>query len=207
MKKIPVFTSALLIAGVLATMAFSRPLIVRNGVVRGYSANNSLTIVNHGEELTFTLPQDAQVLPQNSATGLGAGARVTVFAQCFHGGAASATNTVNNGRQANDHVCVALGVLVRAAAPGAVPATGGTGGAAAGTTTPAAGTAGTGGTAAGTSTPAASATTATTTGTETATPMVCPTATVTGTPAAGGGTTLTGTPTAMVPCMTPTATP
>ncbi len=236
MKKIPVFTSILLIAGVLATMGFSHPLVVRNGIVRGASQNGgSLDIINHGLVDDFVLRQGATILPSGST--LAVGDHVTVFADCFHSGlanrnapATTSANNTNNGttaatatttntantnagrshsRESNDHVCIALAVLVRkgtatAASGGAVPATGGT---ATGTSAPS--TSG----ATGSSTPAASASpAASATSAASATPMVCPTSTPTmmagtGTPAATSTPvmgTATATATSMAPCVTPT---
>ena len=184
MKKFPVFAGILLIAGVLATMGFSNPLHVQNGVVRSYSPNASLEVRDNGGVQDYTLPQGVTVLPQNASNQLGAGARVTVVAQCYHAGAANRTPGSSKDNVSNDHACVALAVIVRAPANGAIPATGGTGGAAAGTSTPAAGT------------PGAAGSTAVT-----ATPMICPSPMAAGTPSAGGA---TGT---AVPCVTPTSTP
>ncbi len=92
MKKIPVFTSVLLVAGVLATMAFTHPLSVDNGVVRGVSSNagangGSFEIRNHGETMTFILRQGVTILP--SGATLAVGDHVTVFADCFHSGVAN----------------------------------------------------------------------------------------------------------------------
>lgn len=211
MKKIPVFTSILLIAGVLATSAFSHPLVVRNGVVRGTSTG-SFDLRDRGLVQTYILRQGMTMLP--SGATLAAGDRVTVFADCFHtrstnrsAGTTATANMNASSRIANENPCIALAVLVRssgaatAAQGGAVPATGGTV-----TATSAPSTSG----ATNSSTPAASATSAASaTPAAMGTPMVCPTATATGTPVAGGsGTPVMGTATAtMFPCVTPTSTP
>ncbi len=218
MKKIPVLASILLIAGVLATMGFSHPLVVRNGIVRGASQNGgSLDITNHGMVDDFILRQGATILPSGST--LAVGDHVTVFADCFHSGLASTSANTNSGsshsRVGNDHECIALAVLVRkgtatAASGGAVPATGGT---ATGTTAPS--TSG----ATGSSTPAASATSAASvtpaasaTSATSAPQMLCPTSTPTMMPGTGTPTSTptamagaaTATATTMAPCVTPT---
>src|SRR5512142_506184 len=100
MKKIPVFTSILLIAGVLATMAFSRPLVMDNGVVRGVSANlsngGSLDLRNNGQVTTFIVRQGAAMFP--SGATVAAGDHVTILADCFH---PQTTNRSANGTTAN----------------------------------------------------------------------------------------------------------
>ncbi len=212
MKKIPVFTSILLIAGVLATMGFSHPLVVRNGIVRGASQNGgSLDITNHGLTDDFILRQGVTILPSGST--LAVGDHVTVFADCFHSGLESTSASTNTGsshsRVGNDHECIALAVLVRkgtatAASGGAVPATGGT---ATGTSAPSASGATGSSTPATSATPAASATSATS-----APQMLCPTSTPTMMPGTVTPTSIptamagaaTATATTMAPCVTPT---
>lgn len=173
MRKTPVLlTLLLLVAVVMATSAFTHPLAVRNGVVTDYSAGQSITIRDAGLEQTYALRGNANAATASSVDGLGIGARVTVFSQCFGGGKSStsagkstngavATNgttpqAASNGKGsqssepnvANTNYCVALFVIVRQAANTSTAGTT----APAGTTTPLATSApGTGTT--GTSTP------------------------------------------------------
>ncbi len=161
MKKIPLIVSALLIVGVLATSAFTRPLAVRNGVVTDYSAGSSITIRSGGSEQTYAIRGTAaNVMPSDMSNGLGAGARVTVFAQCFAAsprsssqassqqattGNASNQNADSSGdrfSEANSNNCVALAIVVRQAgttssSTSSSTSTGSTGTGATGTGTPA----------------------------------------------------------------------
>ena len=86
MKKLPVLTSLLLVAAFLATTAFSPRLpsiVVDNGAVSSYIAGKSLTIRTATAQDDFVLRSSTMILPSDQASGLGAGARVTVYGQCF----------------------------------------------------------------------------------------------------------------------------
>jgi hypothetical protein len=191
MKKIPVLLTTLLVAGVvLATSAFTHPLAVRNGIVTDYSAGSSLTIRGSGLDQTYAIRSNQNLTQPNATSGLGIGARVTVFATCYgtghNGGSGGAgatgqaavsgrgqarhnglANSEARGSEANSNNCVALFVLVRAPASAANGTSGTSGAAATGTTT---------GTAAATSSPAVTGTPTTGTGgTGTAMPTMTPT--------------------------------
>lgn len=156
MKKIPLIVSALLIVGVLATTAFTRPLAVRNGVVTDYSAGSSITIRSGGSEQTYAIRGTAaNVMPSDMSNGLGAGARVTVFAQCFNANPRSTSkassqqaavgNAGKNGSNSNDdrfseansNNCVALAIVVRQAGTTSNGTSSSTGTGSTGTGTPA----------------------------------------------------------------------
>ncbi len=167
MKKMQVFVALLVLAvSALGTVAFTHPLTSVNGVVTGFG-KGSLTLHTAMGDRDYMM-NSTTAFPASVTSGLGVGARVTVWAMCSGGHAsaglqaAHATNgnAVGAGGNAQSNVCSVVFVLIRAAANGAVPTTGGTGTA----------TAAPGATMApGTSTPAVPS--------GTATPMVTPTAT------------------------------
>ncbi len=85
MKKLSLVVGALLIVGVLVTSAFSFPLSVRNGSVLGYTAGKSLTIRGFDRNIVnYNVTTNTKVMPSDMSSDLKAGARVTVFADCFH---------------------------------------------------------------------------------------------------------------------------
>ncbi len=249
MKRIPLIASILVIASVLVTAAFTRPLASRNGVVVSYTPGKSLVLHSDGVDMTYIVRGTTFANVQ----GLGTGARVTVWATCL-GGANSAANMalrqsiaslqtkfgVSNGQtgangqfgnsnpafnkamhnlvEGNANPCIAVFIKVRSAAKG-VPATGGTGGAAASATSTGTSAASSSTSAATTaapsaavsSTPAASATSSGSTGG--AAGATSATATMTATPCPTQATVGAGTPTAtpdvtmMCGTPTPTSTP
>ncbi len=91
MKKFPVWSkvaiAGLLVAVVMVTSAarvFSATVNTRNGIVYGYAPGKSITIKGFGRQpFDFNLNSNTQVLPSSLASGLGAGAQVTVVYQCF----------------------------------------------------------------------------------------------------------------------------
>ncbi len=139
MKKLPLLASTMVILAVLATSAFTHPLASRNGVVDDYSPGKSLTIQTDGVDMTYVVKGNMFA----NVNGLGTGARVTVWAECF-GGLNSASTTAKRGLTAslrssnnsssvgttsegNPNTCIAVFVLVRSPANG-IPATGGSSG-------------------------------------------------------------------------------
>ncbi len=192
MRKFPMILTVLAVAAVvMATAAFTHPLAVRNGVVTDYSAGATMTIRGEHNEETYALrgmgnsTSASGTTGTNPIAGLGVGAHVTVFAECFGGGNGSSGNgpsasvsskgnangVKNNGGNravANTNACVALFVVVRSAAPNSSSATG---------TTPSS-TA----TSSSTTTPGTTGTTMPGTGTGTAMPGATPAVTPTATP-------------------------
>ncbi len=150
MRKFPMILTVLAVAAVvMATAAFTHPLAVRNGVVTDYSAGATMTIRGEHYEQTYALrgmgngTTASGTTGTNPIAGLGVGAHVTVFAECFGGGNGSsssgpgpsvaskgnANGVRNNGGNrsvANTNACVALFVVVHSAAPNAASATGST---------------------------------------------------------------------------------
>ncbi len=142
MKRISLLVGGLVVLAMLATSAFTHPLASRNGVVTSYDPGKSLTIHSGAMDMTYALRGDTFA----NVNGIGTGARVTVWAECFGGSnsangalAALAPSTANgnaavhpSGHIANSNTCIAVFILVRAAASS------GTGAAGTGTATPAA---------------------------------------------------------------------
>ncbi len=128
MKRISILAGMLLVLAMLATSAFTHPLASRNGVVTSYAAGKTLTLHSDGQDISYALRGDTFANVQ----GLGTGARVTVWAECFGGHnsmalAALAPRTANvnpHANVANTNTCIAVFVLVRAAAPSGAGATG-----------------------------------------------------------------------------------
>ncbi len=87
MKRIPLIASILVIASVLVTSAFTRPLASRNGIVVSYTPGKSLVLHSGGVNIDYIVRGTTFANVQ----GLGTGARVTVWATCV-GGANSAAN-------------------------------------------------------------------------------------------------------------------
>lgn len=111
MNRIPVWMKLALVAGVLtavivtsAASFFSPSANTRNGVVYGYVAGKSISIRGFARNLyDYNLTDKTQILPTALASGVGAGAQVTVVAQCFSTSATSG--------------CTALQIWVRMPAP------------------------------------------------------------------------------------------
>lgn len=156
MKRIPLFAGVLVIVAMLATSAFAHPLASRNGVVVSYDPGKSLTLHTDGVDMTYIVKGNMFA----NVNGIGTGARVTVWAQCF-GGTNSPATTAQQGSavsaqskntnssvgtlaEGNQNTCIAVFVLVRS--PASVPAASGSAG---GTSS---------GTSGGTATPAVTAT-------------------------------------------------
>lgn len=148
MKKIPVLTSLLLVAAFLATTAFSvrnASIVVDNGIVSSYVAGKTITLRTNTTQADFLLKSNTTILPSDQSGGLGAGARATVFGQCFSTPALRQSAANNEGadrrRDTNNvgKVCYALAIIVRlpASAGGNAGTTGTTGTSA--TPTPSAG--------------------------------------------------------------------
>jgi hypothetical protein len=75
MKKFPlVLTMLLLVAVVMATSAFTHPLVERNGVVVSYSAGSSITIRDHGLDQTFVLAGVGAAASNNGSNNASSGA-------------------------------------------------------------------------------------------------------------------------------------
>ncbi len=91
MKRIPLIASILVIASVLVTAAFTRPLASRNGVVVSYTPGKSLVLHSDGKDMTYIVRGTTFANVQGLATG----ARVTVWATCL-GGANSPANQALN---------------------------------------------------------------------------------------------------------------
>ncbi len=107
MKNLPTWTKAALIAGVLvvaiATTAasFVGPTAnTRNGVVYSFSAGKFIGIRGFQRDLyEYNITPKTLVLPTALASGLGAGAQVTVVGQCY-------TRAATSG-------CIALQIWIR----------------------------------------------------------------------------------------------
>ncbi len=110
MKKVSLVVGALLILGVLVTSAFSFPLSVRTGSVIGFTAGKSLTLRGFDRDIVnYNMTTNTKVMPSAMSNDLKAGARVTVFADCFH--------TLKTSG------CTALSIWVRMAAPSGAQST------------------------------------------------------------------------------------
>lgn len=107
MNKSPVWlkfaVAGVVLAAVMATSAarFLSPSVnTRNGIVYGYAPGKSITIKGFGRQpYDFNLTSNTQILPSSLASGLGAGAQVTIVYQCF-------TTSATSG-------CAALDIWVR----------------------------------------------------------------------------------------------
>ena len=126
MSKSPVWLKWALAAGLVAALmatsaaSFFMPSVnTRNGIVVSYVQGKTITIRGAGSVLyDYNLTSSTQVLPSSMASGLNAGAQVTVYGQCFKTIATSG--------------CIALNIWVRtpasnganaaASAPAASPA-------------------------------------------------------------------------------------
>ncbi len=112
MNKSPVWLKWALAAGVVAALmatsaaSFFMPSVnTRNGIVVAYQQGKTLTIRGAGSVLyDYNLTSSTQILPSSLASGMNAGAQVTVYGQCFKTIATSG--------------CVALNVWVRTPASG-----------------------------------------------------------------------------------------
>lgn len=112
MNKSPVWLKWALAAGVVAALmvtsaaSFFMPSVnTRNGIVVAYVQGKTLTIRGAGSVLyDYNLTSATQVLPSSLASGMNAGAQVTVYGQCFKTIATSG--------------CIALNVWVRTPASG-----------------------------------------------------------------------------------------
>lgn len=100
MKKTSLVIAVLIALGLLVTSAFTFPLSVRNGLVSDYAAGKTLTIRGYDHTpFTYNLTTNTKILPSSMDNDVTPGARVTVFAQCFH-------TTRTSG-------CMALSIVVR----------------------------------------------------------------------------------------------